>query len=385
MKVALVTETYRPEANGVAMTLGRLVDHLAATDNTVDLITPTRTEENPTPNTSMMALPGLALPGYPGVRFGLPAVRRLTSSWHQCRPDVAYIATQGPLGWAALRAARRLRLPTVSGYHTHFTDYSRHYGLGVAAPLVDGYLRRFHQRSGLTLAPTHALADELRRAGFGAVDVLPRGVDTERFSPDHRNQALRSRWGVMPGTPVVLYVGRLAPEKNLALAIRAFRAVQASQPHARFVLVGDGPSRAALEAENPDFIFAGTRHGADLAAHYASADLFLFPSLTDTFGNVVMEAMASGLPVVAYDLGAAAEHIRSFRNGVVAPPENADRFVALTILLGREARLRERFGGLARTSVRHHGWAAVGARFQRLLEQRLEWQAESGVQLASVS
>lgn len=380
MHIALVSETYRPEANGVAMTLGKLVDHLARSGHTVDVITPAARE--PGDEATVVTVPGLDLPGYPGVRFGLPAVRRLSSRWHRERPDVVYIATQGPLGWAAVRAARRLQLPAVSGYHTQFADYSHHYGLGFAAPVLQGYLRRFHRRTALTLAPTPALADELRRAGFGSVDVLPRGVDTARFSPDHRDRSLRASWGVMPGSNVVLYVGRIAPEKNLELAVRSFRAIQASDPQARFVLVGDGPLRESLAERHPDFIFTGTLGGDALAEHYASADLFLFPSLTDTFGNVVMEAMASGLTVVAFDSGAAAEHIRSFYNGVVAPFGDADRFVALSILLGRENRLRERFGGLARCEAIHHGWDQVGHQFTRILE-RVAFHQEAAPRVAT--
>lgn len=369
MRIALVTETFSPELNGVAMTLGRLVDHLAGTDHELDLITPAATAPPACGNVEVTTLPGLHVPGYREVRFGLPAVRRLSAHWYRGRPDVVYVATQGPLGWAAVRAARRLRLPVVSGYHTHFTDYSRHYGLGMAAPLVEGYLRRFHRRTALTLAPTATVADELRHAGFGTVDVLPRGVDTAQFHPEHRNTALRAQWGVVNGAPVVLYVGRLAPEKNLDLAARAFRAVQAGAPEARFVLVGDGPSREALQAANPDFIFSGGVTGRELSEHYASADLFLFPSMTDTFGNVVMEAMASGLPVVAFDRGAAQDNIDPFRNGAVAPRGDADWFVALSILLGRERRLRERFGALARCTVRHHCWDRVGERFVHCLER----------------
>ncbi len=370
MHIALVSETYRPEANGVAMTLGKLVDHLARSGHTVDVITPAARE--PGDEANVVTVPGLDLPGYPGVRFGLPAVRRLSSRWHHERPDVVYIATQGPLGWAAVRAARRLQLPAVSGYHTHFADYSHHYGLGFAAPLLEGYLRRFHRRTALTLAPTPVLADQLRRAGFGIVDVLPRGVDTAQFSPEHRDRGLRASWGVMPGTNVVLYVGRIAAEKNLDVAVRAFRAIQASDPHARFVFVGDGPLRESLKERHPDFIFTGTLTGDALAEHYASADMFLFPSLTDTFGNVVMEAMASGLTVVAFDSGAAAEHIRSFSNGVVAPFGDADRFVALSILMAREARLRQRFGAMAHCRVRHHAWDRVGERFAGLLAMAAE-------------
>ena len=368
MRIALVTETYQPETNGVATTLGRLVAHLAERGHQIDLVTPTASSNGQTGNVRLLTLPGLPVPGYHEVRFGLPAVRRLMRHWRDHRPDIIYVATQGPLGWAALRAARRLGLPVISGYHTHFTSYGEHYGLSLAAPLVAGYLRRFHSRTAITLAPTQLLADSLEEAGYGRVAVLSRGVDTTLFSPEKRSRALRSCWGVMPGTPVVLYVGRIAPEKNLQLAIRSFRAIQRATPQARFVVVGDGPLREQLQADNPDFVFTGILTGEALAEHYASADLFLFPSLTDTYGNVVMEAMASGLPVVAFDTGAAAEHIAPFKQGLLAPFGHADRFVALTILMSRELRLRQRFGAFARCAMARQGWDRICTQFEAILQ-----------------
>ena len=367
MRIGLVTETFPPDTNGVAMTLERLVGYLTARLHHVDLIVPSAPSPARHDPVSALTLRGMSVPGYPEVRFGPPAVGRLVAHWRQWRPDVLYVATQGPLGWAAVRAGGRLGIPVISGYHTHFAAYGRHYGLSLAAPLVEGYLRRFHQRTALTLAPTRELAATLQEAGFGTVDVLARGVDTALFNPQRRNSGLRSQWGIFPRTPVALYVGRLAAEKNLELAVRSFRAIQRSQPQAHFVLVGDGPMRTSLQATNPDFVFTGNLSSQTLAAHYASADLFLFPSLTDTFGNVVMEAMASGLPVVAFRTGAAAEHIRSFTSGVTAPFGDANRFVALSILIANEPRLRHRLGDLARCAVAPYGWEQVGERLESLL------------------
>lgn len=367
MYIGLVTETYRPESNGVAMTLGTLVDHLRDRGHDIDLVIPTRPDGSCAGASSVLALPGLPVPGYPSVRFGLPTVRRLVTHWRERTPDVVYVATQGPLGWAAVRAARRLGIAVVSGYHTHFSAYGRYYGIGLATPLIETYLRRFHQRTRMTLAPTASLAASLRERGFGDVGVLPRGVDTERFHPEQSASVLRQRWGVFPGSPVILYVGRLAAEKNVQLAIRSFRAIEHVVPQARCVMVGDGPLRTSLAAEHPDIVFTGALSGRDLAAHYASADLFLFPSLTDTFGNVVLEAMASGLPVVAFDSGAAAEHIRSFDNGLLVPFGDAARFRAAATLLARERRLRRRLGIHARASVARQDWPTVADRFEGIL------------------
>lgn len=316
MRIAIVSETWPPEINGVALTVHGLASGLAARGHRVDVAHPGgHGNARPEPGIDTVCVRGASLPRYPGLRFGFPATRLLARRWRALRPDAVYIATEGPLGWSALRVAQRLGIPTATGFHTRFDNYATHYGLRWLAPWVRAYLRRFHQRANVTLVPTMALADELRGLGIDNVRLLRRAVDTAQFDPRHRDASLRATWGATDDTLVVLYVGRIAPEKNLDLAVRTFRAIALQRPDARFVWVGDGPSRSALETAYPNFLFAGTRLGTDLARHYASADLFVFPSLSETFGNVVLEALASGLPVLAFDDGAAHEHLRDGRNG----------------------------------------------------------------------
>jgi len=310
MRIAMVTETYPPEVNGVALTVAGLVRGLGAAGHRVQVVRPrqaTAADVNRDEDTVLMR--GLRVPLYPGLRIGLPGTRRLRALWKSERPDAVYIATEGPLGRSALRAARELGIPAVTGFHTRFDDFARHYGLGLVAPAVFAYLRRFHRRAQATLVPTSELRDFLDRAGFGRVVLLRRAVDAALFNPARRDAALRNVWGLANDQLAVLHVGRIAPEKNLALAVRAFRAIGEVRPDAKFIWIGDGPARALLQARNPDFVFAGMQHGEALARHYASGDLFLFPSLTETFGNVTLEALASGVPTVAFDYGAAREHL----------------------------------------------------------------------------
>ncbi len=257
--------------------------------------------------------------------MGLPSRRQLEKHWTTQRPDVVHIVTEGPLGWSALQAATQLKLPVVSDFRTNFHAYSRHYGVGWLRAPVMAYLRKFHNRTACTMVPTEALKCELAAAGFRGLRVVARGVDTAGFTPAKRSEALRESWGARPDTLVVLCVGRLAPEKNLGVLLSAVEAMheelrghEPRRPLLRLVLVGDGPERQRLQQRCPDAIFAGVRHGDDLAAHYASADVFLFPSTTETFGNVVPEAMASGLAVVAYDHAAAGQIIRHGDNGLLA-------------------------------------------------------------------
>ncbi|MCE9569557.1 MAG: glycosyltransferase family 1 protein, partial [Rhodocyclales bacterium] len=303
LHIAIVTETYPPEVNGVAMTLGRMVQGLLQRGHRVSLTRPRQHAEDMPAASAMETttlVRGLPIPGYAGLKFGLPAARLLCRQWRAERPDVVQVVTEGPLGASAIGAARELGIPVVSEFHTNFHAYSRHYGFAWLENLVALHLRRLHNRSRMTLVPSHQLGVDLVRRGYRGVRVVARGVDTRLFNPARRSDALRSSWNAAGDDLVVAHVGRLAPEKNLSLVLSTFEAIHRYAPRARLLLVGDGPLRRKLEKAHPQHIFAGMRHGEDLATHYASADLFLFPSMTETYGNVTLEALASGLPVVAY-------------------------------------------------------------------------------------
>lgn len=372
LHVAVVTETFPPEVNGVAMTIGRMVGGLTARGHRVTLFRPRRPDEAATPGAPRtVALPGLPIPGYPGLRFGLPAGGRLRREWRDDRPDVVQVVTEGPLGASASAAARALGIPVVSEFHTNFHAYSGHYGFGWLEQLVAGHLKRLHNRSRFTLVPSQELAAELSQQGYRHVRVVSRGVDTRLFAPARRDPALRSAWGVTDGAPVVAYVGRLAPEKNLPLVLHAFDAIHAQRPAARLLLVGDGPSRKALDRGDPRYVFAGMRHGEDLARHYASADLFLFPSTTETFGNVTLEALASGVPVIAYRMAAAAELVRHGENGMLAPPGAGAEFVRAALdYLTRPGAL-ERGRDAAVRSVARRDWDAIHDRLVETLREAI--------------
>jgi glycosyltransferase involved in cell wall biosynthesis len=284
-------------------------------------------------------VPGLPIPGYRDLRFGLPVYWRLRRWWRANPPDAVYIATEGPLGHAAVSAARSLAIPNLTGFHTQFHRYSSHYKLGLLKDRIIDSLRWFHNRSDGTLVPSATLRDELTGMGFRNVQLLSRGVDTELFHPRRRSTALRESWGCQSDEPVLLYVGRLASEKNLELAVRCLDVITPRIPGTKLFLVGDGPQRERLQTAHPQLVVTGPKVGVDLARHYASADLFLFPSLTETFGNVVLEAMASALPVIAFDYAAAKTHIRSGENGIRVPMDDSGAFIeaAVTLLNDRES------------------------------------------------
>jgi glycosyltransferase involved in cell wall biosynthesis len=372
VNIALVTETFPPEINGVAMTLSHLVEGLARRGHRVTVIRP-RQNSNDLPRGDglyhELLCPGVPIPGYPLLRAGLPVRWRLLDSWKNDRPDVVHIATEGPLGYAALSAADKLGLPLASSFHTNFHSYSQHYGFSFLTRPALAYLRHFHNRTRITLSPTAELNAELSRDGFEGMRLLSRGVNTEVFNPVHRDEALRRSWGVGPQDLAVVHVSRLAAEKNYPLLIEAFARIRSTQPSARFIIVGDGPLRKKLARAHPWIQFTGAIPRADLARHYASADAFLYASMTETFGNVVTEAMASGLPVLAFDYAAPARYIRNLENGLVVPFGNITAWNHAADSLAASAELRTRLGAAARRTAEGISWTHVIDGFERDLHE----------------
>jgi glycosyltransferase involved in cell wall biosynthesis len=368
--VCIVTETYPPEINGVSLTLAQLVKGLKAIGNAVSLVRP-RQRRCDTADRSYdyraLLVRGLPLPGYHGLQFGLPAGRSLRDFWTRHRPDVVYVATEGPLGWSAICTARRLGISTFSGFHTNYHVYSRHYRLGLFQNVVFRYLRAFHNRTAGTIVASVELRSRLQELGFSNVSVLGRGVDNGLFTPDRRCSELRHHWGLSEGQLAVIYVGRLAPEKNVLLAIDAFHSMRRASPAVKFILVGDGPIRSALQHNHPDLIFAGLKTGEELARHYASGDVFLFPSETETFGNVTLEAMASGLAVIAFDYAAAKVHIRHGLTGMLVPYGQRERFIQTASTLVNQRESLDRIRRDARRYAASVDWPSVVERFDSLL------------------
>src|SRR5260221_8500344 len=366
LRIAVVTETYPPEVNGVARTVKEMVEGLRARGHTLQLVRPRQSEaDRPLVNGSLHELlgRGIAIPRYPQLKMGLPAKGALVKSWSAFLPDIVHIATEGPLGWSALAAARELELPVATDFHTNFQTYSRHYGVGWLARPVTAYLRRFHNRAGCTLVPTAELAGELEGLGFRGLRVVGRGVNPAVFTPGRRSSALRASWGARDDTPVALCVSPFAPEKNFPLVLRASEAMHEARPDAKLVLVGDGPLAEGLKASRARCVLAGRRENGELAAHYASADIFLFPSTSETFGNVTLEAMASGLGIVAYRYAAAREHLEHERSALLAPLDDEPAFLAAAERMASEPALARRLGKVARPAAESLPWERITGHF----------------------
>jgi UDP-2,3-diacylglucosamine pyrophosphatase LpxH/glycosyltransferase involved in cell wall biosynthesis len=311
MRIDIITDTFAPDINGVAMTLGRLSSGLIRSGHLVTVIC---SGEKSTSSTSIGAI---ALPGYKEVRIGLPGPFKLRKRWLKKRPDVIYVATESPMGVSAVSVAGALGIPVTTGFHTNFHQYMEQYKLKALQPAAMSYLRHIHSRANATMAPSMEVIEMLKKEGIEHTHLLGRGVDTQLFTPSRRDPALRAAWDAAPEAPVFLVVGRVAAEKNIPLVMRSFTALREANPAARFVVVGDGPLRENWQTVQPWVSFAGVQRGEDLARHYASADVLLFPSETETFGNVVLEGMASGLIVMAYGYAAAAQYMEHRRNGLV--------------------------------------------------------------------
>jgi phosphatidylinositol alpha 1,6-mannosyltransferase len=373
MRVALVSEAIPPQTNGVVTTLSRLVAHLSARGHDVLLVGPRYRENAGRPG--LVDVPAVPFPLYPEIRVVLPLWRRAFAGLDRFEPDLVHVATPGSLGWAAVRHARRGGYALVSSYHTNLTAYSLYYHGGPVIPLVWRYLRWFHNSTRRTYCPTPAVEAELRAHGIERIELWPRGVDTSRFTPAHRSTPLREQYGFGAEDLVVLYVGRLAKEKELDRLFAAFGEVRAREPRVRLLVVGDGPDRGRLERLHAGngVVFAGFQVGEALSRHYASADVFAFPSRTETFGNVVQEAMASALPVVGVAAGGVRDVVRPGETGLLADPEDPADFARALGRLAADPALRRQLGRAGRDLALAASWSAVLDRllasYERVVEE----------------
>ena len=373
VRISIVSETYVPDVNGVANSLRHLIQALDNNKYRIQIIR-TRPKSSWVPEVEEVWVKGLTIPMYPDLQIGLPSTKRIAAVWDQFQPQLVFIATEGPLGNSALKEAQRRGLPVLSAFHTNFHRYSSYYGMGWIKTLTLNWLRRFHNSTLGTLVPSAESAGFLRSNGFENVHVLPHGVDCGLFHPRRRSAYLRNQWQVNDNQPVALYVGRVAAEKNIPQVVASYRKLLQSTPDLRLVVVGDGPLRSQLEQQHPDIIFAGVQTGEALARYYASADFFMFASQTETFGLVTLEAMASGLPVAAYDLAAAGQFIRQGVDGQLAKADDSDAFTQACLQLLRMD--LSMAGTQARESAEQASWAKVTQQFDQHVDAAIHHSPE---------
>jgi glycosyltransferase involved in cell wall biosynthesis len=362
MRIAVVTETWPPEVNGVAVTLAKLVQSLSHRNHDVQLIRPRQAKIDEgvrDSNLEEVLMRGMPIPRYPELKLGLPSKKTLVKAWTLRRPDVVHIATEGPLGWSALQAAKVLKLPITSDFRTNFQSYSKHYGVGWLRKPIVAYLRKFHNATACTMVPTRELQRTLSDNGFLNLKVVSRGVDTQLFNSNKRDQQLRESWGATEQTKVLISVGRMAPEKNLEQVLKVFDSLKYLGNQIKLVMVGDGPLKEQFKQRYPEIIFPGMLSQSNLANYYASSDLFVFPSQTETFGNVTLEALASGIPVLAFDCAAARDWVQTDVNGWLVSESQPENFVAKAIEIFKSETLLDDVTNSTRQQIVHLDWDQI--------------------------
>lgn len=365
LRLALFTGNYNHIADGVSLTLNRLVAFLEAHGVEVLVFGPTVADPPMDHAGTLVPLPSIAAPGRPEYRLTTRLPRAVRERLEAFGPTLVHIATPDVGGYRALRWAKGNGVPVVASYHTHFSSYLKYYGVSALEGLLWEYARWFYGQCEHVYVPSRSMAAVLRSHEISdGLRLWERGVDTDRFHPRHRDPAWRRKLGVRGDDVLVTFVGRLVWEKGLHVFADVAEGLRAQGLPARTLIVGDGPARADLEARLPQTIFTGHLGGDALARAYASSDVFLFPSDTETFGNVTLEAMASGLPTVCADATGSSELVQHGTTGYLAPPGHAPSFLDYTAGLVRDADLRTRMGAHALDCAERYSWDAI---LERLL------------------
>lgn len=362
LRVALFSGNYNYVLDGPVRALNRLVGHIEGRGAQALVFSPTRKAPALKHEGELISIPSIALPGSRSeYRLGLGLGAHARMRLDAFRPTIVHIAAPDLGGLAALNYARAKNIPAVASFHTRFDTYPRYYGMAWAEKHVTSYLRYFYARCDRVYAPSPSMLEELRAASIGTdLKLWTRGVDAALFNPARRDLSWRRSLGVADHAVVVAFVGRLVREKGLDIFAEAVRRAQAANPNLRTLIVGEGPARAAFSEQLPEAIFTGHLDGAALARAYASADLFLNPSVTETFGNVTLEAMASGVPAIC----AAASGSRSLvDHGVtgllVDHASGAAAYADALVALSDNQEKRRRFAAAAVAKARAFEWDAI--------------------------
>jgi glycosyltransferase involved in cell wall biosynthesis len=356
MRIALFSETFLPKLDGVANTLCYLLEHLAHRGHDCLMFAPEGAPERYA-ETPIIGLSSFAFPLYPELRLVPPGVN-VEAELSEFKPDIMLLINPALLGLVGLRHARTLDLPVVASYNTDMPYYTEKYGLGFFKDPVVAYFRWIHNQADLNLCPSNFTRQQLESWGFERLKLWRRGVDSERFNPGYRTQEMRERLsGGVPDAPLLVYVGRLGIEKRIDMLRPALDAL----PGARLAIVGDGPNREELQTlfEGTNTVFTGFLLGEALSRAYASGDVFCFPSASETFGNVVLEAMASGLPVIVSRSGGQVDHVRQGVNGLLFPTEDQNALVDAVVRLASDLPYAQKLGANALKYARTQTWEII--------------------------
>jgi glycosyltransferase involved in cell wall biosynthesis len=362
VRIALVSDAFTPQVSGVVTVLRRIVEMVGRAGHDAAVVAPEYPDSQPGHGVGELRVPSVAFPPYPAIRLSLPQLRRVAHHLDAFGPDLVHVVTEGPLGFVGRHYALRRGVPLVTSYHTHFPMYCRYYGVPALESVVWRFLAWFHGPARVIHTPGESARDALRSRGLTQAAVWGRGVDTAVFHPDRRSAAARRRLGVREDQVLILHVGRLASEKNLGVLAEAFAlSAQALGPRAVFAVAGDGPSAHGLYRGLPETRKLGFIAVAELAEVYACADVCVFPSRTETCGLVALEAMASGVAVVAADAAGFPESVVHGRTGILVAPHDARGFAIEIVRLCLDAERRRLLGAAARRFAETRDSAAEDA------------------------
>ena len=363
LRIVLTTGNYNYIKDGVSLTLNRLVEWLEGQQIAeVLIVAPVGSEPALKHAGRLEPVPSIAIPTRKEYRVGFKLTQHLRERIGKFRPHLFHLAAPDLTGHSALRLAEQMRLPAVASFHTRFDAYVRYYHLTALETLAHSVMRKFYARCQHVYVPSYSMMEELRNCRIAGdnMRLWTRGIDRRRFSPARRSEAWRQRHGLTPDDVVVAYAGRLVAEKNTALLVDVFQKLIQRGSNCRTVLLGDGPESGWMRKALPETVFAGFLHGDDLAQAYASSDLFFFPSVTETFGNVTLEAMASGLPAVNADATGSRSLVEDGETGYLVDVREPDVMAARIDTLVRDAPLRRRMGQAALAKVKtDHDWDKI--------------------------
>jgi glycosyltransferase involved in cell wall biosynthesis len=371
LRIAFFTETFLPATDGVVTRLRYTLEELARVGDDMLVVAPRYPDGGPDSyaGAPIYRVPGVPFPPYPRIKLSSahPGVGR---ALRRFRPDLVHAVNPFILGPSGIFYARRLKVPLVASYHTNVAAYARYYKLNFFSDAARWWTRQLHNRAEVNLCTSEAAKDYLLKEGIKRVHLWPQGVDARRFHPDKASEKWRERLsGGHPSGRLLLYAGRLAPEKG----IERLKAILREVPGTRLAIVGDGPARRDLEREfaGTATVFTGILQGEDLAAAYASADAFLFPSTTDTLGLAMIEALASGLPIVAARSGASHEIVDEEENGLLYEADSAHSLVAAVRRLFSDEGFREALAREARAAAEGRDWGSSTRALRGYYEQAL--------------
>lgn len=365
LKVALFTGNYNHIRDGVSLTLNRWVRFLLDHEVDVKIFAPSVDEPDVDHAGDLSVVPSIPAPVRPEYRITTGLPQKNLQELDQFNPDLVHIATPDILGYKALKWALGKNVPVVSSYHTHFTSYLKYYKLAFIEPLGWKYLRWFYSHCEQVYVPTQSMADELRAKHIGrnesSLKIWARGVDTNLFNPGNRESKWREMHGFAPDDVVITFVSRLVWEKNLKLFADVVNRLQENYSNVQSMVVGDGPAKEEMQQLMPDTEFTGFLTGINLAKAYACSDVFFFPSDTETFGNVTLEAMASGLPCLVADAAGSKSLIEHGKNGYLVPVEEDETFYQCAEKMVNDPALRERMAGESLSRSRDFTWQKINS------------------------